>query len=171
MTLINPGELSAIHDAERLRRLSRPQMAAIAKCGGDIARPSFLNAGSAPREAKEVGPMQPVIRICKDIEDGDRFYTLGNELVDFLQVIRNWAFREPAKHGLSIDEAYRSIGRECIICHDRHLFKPRPHLTHKSGAFDGQSDLFTIGGNRLVIFLPRNQLFAVVRKLLTALNA
>ena len=154
MALINPGELSAIQDAKRLRRLSWPQIAAIAKCGGDITRPSFIDAGITARKTKEAGPMEPVIRICQDIEDGDGFDALGYEPVDFLQVLRGWSFRKPAEHGLSIDEAYRSIARKCVICLDRHLFKPRPHITHKRGAFDGQSDLFAIDLHHLVIFLP-----------------
>jgi hypothetical protein len=90
--LVDPRDLPPVKGLESLSGLGRPQITAIAKGRGYIARLGSLQPGVLARErAKAPRPMEPIFCVGQDIEDIDGLEPLRDQPLQGFEPARDGA--------------------------------------------------------------------------------
>ena len=73
VALVDEGDVPAVEALQRARGLARPEAAAVAEGGGEIALARAVELGLEARDRAEVpGPAEPVLGVGQRLQDADR---------------------------------------------------------------------------------------------------
>lgn len=117
--LSDEGDMAATEAFEGARGLSRPQPAAVAKGGGEVALARLIELGLEAGDRPEVpGSFQPVLGVGQGVEDADRRHVFLEQSLHAAGALC-LAGVQALDDGFAFDDLDVSVGREALVQRDR----------------------------------------------------
>src|SRR3954447_4513202 len=172
MALIDEGHVPAVEALQRPRGLGRPETAAVAEGGGEIALARAVELGLEAGDRTEVArPAKPMLGISERLQDADRRHALPEQPLQAVEAFDVRLGAQPLHHRFAAHDLDMLVIGEGLVDRGRGVGETGFQASHEGCRVGGSARLIGIGRDVAAVRLPRDELLTVVAISLTTRDA